>query len=97
MQAVMLDNAPELKAELEAPGLVSPFTFDDARKIIAPTLSVEGGASLPWLRTIAKRFATLVPNVEKTVADNAPHAVHFVAPEKFNLLVLDFLGRHPRQ
>jgi pimeloyl-ACP methyl ester carboxylesterase len=97
MQSVMLDNAPELKAELEAPALISPFSFDDARMISAPTLSVEGGASLKWLRMIAARFAALVPNAETAMAEDSPHAVHFVAPEKFNSLVLDFLSRHPRR
>ncbi|HUF21926.1 MAG TPA: alpha/beta hydrolase [Burkholderiales bacterium] len=97
MQAVMLDNAPELKAELEAPSLISTFTFDDARGIGAPTLSMEGGVSLSWLRKIARKFASLVPDVETVVAENSPHAVHFVAPERFNALVLDFLGRHPRR
>ncbi|MGD2141792.1 MAG: alpha/beta hydrolase [Burkholderiales bacterium] len=97
MQAAMLDNAPEFKAELEAPMPISPFSFEDARRISVPTLSVEGGSSIPWLTKVTEKFASLVPNIERVSIEDSPHAVHFVTPQAFNAAVLDFLERHPRQ
>jgi len=93
MRAVMLDNAPELKLEFEATELISPFTFDDARRIVAPTLSIEAGASPRYRTVIARKFAECVPSAERVLAEGSPHAVHFMSPAKFNGLVLQFLER----
>jgi pimeloyl-ACP methyl ester carboxylesterase len=93
-----LDNIPELKAELKCGEIFfSPFSFDDARRIQAPTLLVEGSASLPMFRPIAKKFLECVPNIERGVVDGAPHAAHFVTPDRFNDVVLQFLHRHKSQ
>jgi non-heme chloroperoxidase len=97
MRQVMLDNVPELRAELKCGEIFySPFSFDDARRIKAPTLLIEGSASLPMFRPIAKKFLECVPNIERGVVDGAPHAAHFVTPDRFNEVVLDFLGRQSR-
>jgi pimeloyl-ACP methyl ester carboxylesterase len=94
MRLVMLDNAPELKAELSAAAtFYSPFSFDDARRIQAPTLLVEGSASLPMFGRVAAKFAECVPNIQRVMVDSAPHAAHFVTPDQFNEVVLDFLAR----
>lgn len=97
MQRVMLDNRHELKAELEAPMMYSPFSFEDARQIKTPTLLVRGGNTLPLFDILSERFAELVPDIEVAGAESTPHAVHFVAPDKFNQIVLDFLQRHSGQ
>lgn len=95
LRQVMLDNVPELKAELKCADIMySPFSYDDARRIQAPTLLIEGSASLPMFRPIAKKLLELVPNIERGVVDGAPHAAHFVTPDRFNEVVLDFLHRH---
>lgn len=97
MRQVMLDNIPELRAELKCGEIFfSPFSFDDARRIKAPTLLIEGSASLPMFRPIAKKFLECVPNIERGVVEGAPHAAHFVTPDRFNEVVLDFLGRQSR-
>jgi non-heme chloroperoxidase len=94
-RVVMLDNVPELKAELKCADIFfSPFSFDDARRIKAPTLLIEGSASLPMFRPIAAKFMECVPKIERGVVDGAPHAAHFMAPDGFNEVVLDFLHRH---
>ena len=94
MRRVMLDNVPELRAELKCAGIFfSPFSFDDAKQIKAPTLLVEGSLSLPLFRPIATKFLECVPNIEHAVINGAPHAAHFVTPDRFNEVVLDFLHR----
>lgn len=95
MRAVMLDNVPELKAELRCADIFySAFTFDDTRRIRAPTLLLQGGASLPLFRLIADRFAEHVPQIERVIVPGAPHAIHVVAPEEFSGAVLAFLDRN---
>jgi len=95
MRIVCLDNVPELKAEFKCSQIYySPFSFTDARRIVAPTLLVEGGASLPLFGLIADKFAECVPSIERVTVKDAPHAVHVVAPEHFSEVVLDFLDRN---
>ncbi len=95
MRIVMLDNVPELKAELKCADIFySPFSFDDARKIRAPTLLLEGSISLPVFRLIGDKFAQCVPNITRAMAEGAPHAAHFVTPDRFNEIVLNFLNRN---
>jgi len=93
MRRAMIDNIPALKVEMDCSDILfSPFSFDDAHRIQAPTLLIEGSASLPMFRTIAKKFQECVPNIERSVVDGA-HASHFVTPDRFNEVVLDFLHR----
>ena len=95
MRMVCLDNVPEFKAEFKCVDIYySPFSFDDARRIGVPTLLVQGGASLPLFGLIADKFAECVPSIERVTVEAAPHAVHFVAPEQFSEVVLDFLNRN---
>ena len=95
MRIVMLDNVPELKAELKCAEIFySPFSFDDARNISAPTLLLEGSISLPAFRIIGDKFAECVPNITRAMAEGAPHAAHFVTPDQFNEIVLNFLSRN---
>lgn len=95
MRIVMLDNVPELKAELNCSEIIcSPFSYDDARKISAPTLLLEGSLSLPAYRIIGDKFAECVPNITRAMVEGAPHAAHFVTPDRFNETVLNFLARN---
>lgn len=94
MRQVMLDNAPSLRAELSAIEYNSPFSYEDVARIEAPTLLLEGSVSLPALRLLCERFAQYVPDLERVLAKDAPHAAHFATPEEFNRLVLAFLDRH---
>ncbi len=95
MRIVMLDNVPELKAELKCSDIYySPFTFDDARNIRAPTLLFEGSLRLPVFRLCGDKFAECVPNITRVTADGSPHAAHFVTPDQFNEIVLKFLDHN---
>jgi pimeloyl-ACP methyl ester carboxylesterase len=93
IQSVMLDNAPALRVELNSPQNYTPFSFEDAASIAVPTLLVRGGGTLALYDKLAVKFAQLVPGIEVAMAPGAPHAVHFIHPEAFNRIVLDFLER----
>lgn len=89
------DNLPELKAELQCgERFYSPFSFDDARNIKAPTLLVEGTNSLPVFALLADKLTQCVPNIERAIIEGAPHATSVMAPDQFNEAALAFLGRH---
>ena len=90
----MLDNVTELSAELKCADIYcSPFSFDDARQIKAPTLLVEGSLTSSMFTTIGAKFLECVPNIERAVIDGAPHSAHTFTPDRFNEVVLDFLHR----
>jgi pimeloyl-ACP methyl ester carboxylesterase len=96
MRSVNLDNVPELKAEfLSAARFYSPFSEHDAKRIVAPTLLVEGEASLPMYLRISARLGEVLPNAKRVTIPGAPHAAQVIAPDAFNRIVLDFLSRHP--
>jgi non-heme chloroperoxidase len=93
--ARILDNVPELRAELQCANIYyPPLSFDDARKIAAPTLLVEGAAGLPMFALIAEKLAQCVPDIERVKIEGAPHAPSVMAPDQFNEAVLPFLRRH---
>ena len=95
MRAVIFDNIAELKVEFRCANIFySPFSFEDARRIDAPTLLLEGGASLPLFGLIAEKFAECVPSIKRVTVEDAPHAIHVIAPEQFSAVVLDFLDRN---
>ncbi len=91
---IMLDNGAELRAELEATAMYSPFTFDDARGLQMPTLLIRGGNSLPLFDLLSVKFEELVPDIEVQISSEANHAVQYHTPDSFNRMVLDFLYRH---
>ena len=85
---MMLDNArtvAELKTEFPR------FTAEEARKISAKTLIVNGESSSLWLRRIGELLAGAVPKAEALVVPGARHFPHMENPEFFNGKVLAFL------
>jgi pimeloyl-ACP methyl ester carboxylesterase len=85
---MMLDNArtiAELRTEFPR------FTAEEASKISARTLILNGESSSPWLRKIGELFAGAVPKAEAVRVPRARHFPHMENPEFFNEKVLAFL------
>jgi pimeloyl-ACP methyl ester carboxylesterase len=94
-RALAHDNLPQLRAELQCgERCFSPFSFDDARNIAAPTLIVEGGGSLPVFALNADKLAQCVPYIERATIAGVPHPTSVLAPDQFNEVALSFLRRH---
>lgn len=92
MQEQIHDNVEPFKAQLRA-GFPA-FGEDDARRISAPTLLVNGERGAPVLHQITARLEELMPTVERIQIGNASHLMYADAPEAFNDAVLAFLQRH---
>lgn len=88
MRRMMLDNVrtiAELKTEFPR------FTGEEAHKISARTLIVNGESSSLWLRKIGELLAGAVPKADGVMVPRARHFPHMENPEFFNEKVLAFL------
>ena len=94
-RAMLRDNLPELTAEARAPlvTMAPRYTCQDARRVTAPTLLIDGGASAAFLRTMTRAVGECLPSVEARTVNGAAHAVHAQQAQAFNTLVRDFLDR----
>jgi pimeloyl-ACP methyl ester carboxylesterase len=84
---MMLDNVKtiaELKTEFPR------FTKEEAHKISARTLILNGESSSLWLRKIGELLAGAVPKAEAVRVPRARHFPHMENPEFFNEKVLTF-------
>jgi pimeloyl-ACP methyl ester carboxylesterase len=62
-------------------------------EIKAPTLVVIGDLDMPGIIDIANRIEKEVAGAKKAVIKGAAHSVNMEKPEKFNRVVVEFLGR----
>lgn len=87
----MWTNGEALRAELD---VSDPFTCDDARRIVAPTLLIQGDESPGFLGAIMDRLARCLPNAEQVVLPGASHFLHWESPDEFTASVQAFLTKH---
>ncbi len=92
VQQRMLDNARLLTLPEDV--LFSDFSCDDARMIQAPTLLLIGDRSPKQFPIVADALAQCMRNVERATIPNASHLLHGMNPERYNDVVLAFLGKH---
>jgi pimeloyl-ACP methyl ester carboxylesterase len=94
IRAALMENAPEMKAEVLSPGFFSKFTCDDAKKIKTPTFLLTGEISPPMFRYIIKELRRCMPEAYCTVILKSSHTMQAGDPEAYNTQVLRFLSRH---
>lgn len=94
-RAMLKDNLPELMAEARVPlvTMAPRYTCEDARRVTAPTLLVEGGSSAAFLRAMTRAVGACLPRAELQTVPGASHAVHGQQAQAFNLLAQEFLDR----
>lgn len=90
---MMLQNSRSLAAELPTPERDS-FTKEDAKRISAPTLLVEGQRSPPNFQTIISILAQSMPNATVSKIRHSSHVPYSTNPARYNRAVLDFLDAH---
>jgi pimeloyl-ACP methyl ester carboxylesterase len=91
VRSMMKDNEKtvgELSAEPPA------FGRDEASKITAPVLLMNGSDSPKVLHTIVERLAKAIPKSEVARVSGSAHFPHIEKPEEFNRIVLDFLAKN---
>ena len=90
---MILDNAPEMKAETLANRYFPEFSCADAEKLAQPALFCKGELSPPIFGLIADDLAQCLPNARlPVVVPAASHAMHVANPTFYNRAVLDFLA-----
>lgn len=95
-RAMLRDNLPELVAEARVPLVTTTprYTCEDARRVTAPTLLIDGGSSASFLRAMTRAVGACLPRVEAHTVPAASHAVHAQQAQAFNELVRAFLDRN---
>ena len=91
---MMLDNAPELRAECLSATFFSSFGPEDAARIARPVLLLDGEFSPRMFYIISDELERCLPDTERAVLPGASHAMHLGNPDAYAALVLAFLGRH---
>jgi pimeloyl-ACP methyl ester carboxylesterase len=94
VRAVMMDNVGTLKPMLLGTSAATPFRSEDARKITAPTLLLEGESSTAVFRQTMRELQMDLPKSEHETLPGVSHALHLQNSQKFNQTVLEFLARH---
>jgi pimeloyl-ACP methyl ester carboxylesterase len=92
-QIGMLENSSTVKPLLAGPP-PPPFTCDDAKKISAPTLIVEGELTLKLRVLVDDELQRCIPNTSKATITGAAHPLEMINPQGFNAAVLEFLAKH---
>lgn len=94
-RAAMLENAPELAAELQsqAVSLYPTLTCDDVSRIDVPVLLLNGEVSPRLFGIVQDMLAACLPAVERRTIPNASHGMQSGNPGAYNETVFAFLGR----
>ncbi|HSJ46211.1 MAG TPA: alpha/beta hydrolase [Euzebyales bacterium] len=92
MRCQIRDNVQPFKAQLRA-GFPA-FDEDDARRISAPTLLVNGERGAPVLHRVTDKLERLMLRAERIHIPDTSHLMYADDPEAFNHAVLKFLERH---
>lgn len=90
-QTMMRENALTI-GEVEAK--LPIFTSDDARRISAPTLLINGANGTKIFLAINQKLAGSIPKNELIAIAESSHFPHVENPNAFNQKVMDFLAKN---
>jgi non-heme chloroperoxidase len=89
---MIMDNAPEMKAETLANQYFPPFFCVDAARLTQPVLLCKGELSPHLFHMVTDRLTACLPNARSLVVPGASHAMHVGNPRFYNDAVLSFLA-----
>lgn len=90
---MIMDNAPEMKAETLSNQYFPPFTCEHAEQLPQPVLLRKGEISPALFGMITDDLARCLPNARPPVViPGASHAMHVGNPEFDNRVMLEFLA-----
>lgn len=92
-RAMIMDNAPEMRAETLANNYFPPFTCEDAGRIRQPVLLLKSELGPQVFHLIVDELCRCLPNATCGLIPGASHAMHVGNPAAFNETVLGFLER----
>ncbi len=89
---MMMDNAPEMKAETLANRYFPPFACEDAERLAQPVLLCKGALSPALFGMVTDDLAQCLPAARAPVViPDASHAMHVGNPRFYNQIALAFL------
>jgi non-heme chloroperoxidase len=89
---MLMDNAPEMRAETLSDRYFPPFDCADAGALSFPVLLLTGELSPRLFHLITDQLARCLPDSRVVVIPGASHAIHVGNPTAYNTAVLDFLA-----
>ncbi len=93
-RAMIMDNAPEMRAETLANNYFPPFTCQDAVRIQQPVLLLKSELGPRVFHLIVDALCDCLPRARCGMIPGASHAMHVGNPQVFNEVVLMFLAQH---
>ena len=91
VQALLMDNACEFKAETSSADFWTLFRCEDAAQISTPTLLLSGEQSLKMLQLIVDELVRCLPNAERVMIPDSTHEMPSDNPDAYNQAVEQFL------
>jgi pimeloyl-ACP methyl ester carboxylesterase len=73
---------------------LDPPAMDRVSEIDAPTLILFGTLDMPDLKEVVDYLEATIPNARRVDIPGVAHMVNLEAPERFNEVLLEFLGAH---
>ena len=89
---VLMDNVRLLTLPQEV--FYSPFSCDDAARIMAPTLLLTGEGSPQQFLLVSQELARCLPRAEHVTIPHTSHLLHAMNPQVYNEAVQSFLAQH---
>jgi pimeloyl-ACP methyl ester carboxylesterase len=93
VRSTFMQNARSLKMELLGSDF-PPFPYEEAGKMMIPTLLVYGKNTPKFLHSISDRLLNILPVCEKVLIPDASLLTHVENPDEYNKRVLEFLAKH---
>jgi len=94
LHVMLMDNAREMQAEALAAEYFTPVSCEDAQRITAPVLLLNGEASPKLFHAVVEELSRCLPRAERAVIARASHNMHAGNPHAYTQTVLGFLARH---
>ncbi len=94
MKAMFRENAKSVMAQMTSAAPPLKFTCEDAKKIPAPLLLLEGESSHSDMLTPSRALRACLPAAEAAAIPRATHNMQLDNPYAFNRAVLEFLAKH---
>jgi pimeloyl-ACP methyl ester carboxylesterase len=95
MRAMLLENAPSLRASIATAAPSPQFTCDDAKQLRMPVLLLNGVNSAPEFLLVNDELQRCMPEARRVTMTPADHNLVYELPQPVAKAVLEFLAAVP--
>ncbi len=94
LKTMFRENAKSVMAQMTSSAPPLSFTCEDAKRISAPMLLVEGGSSADYMVAPSRALQKCQPSAQHVAIPHATHNMQLDNSYLFNRVVLEFLAKH---